>query len=90
MSINAGSLVIKGYRMVNSRLRETARPNSNSAPRLKHFYQIQDQDLTFKKSEPRTLRAKEFKVMVLIKLSKMSENANKGKQFHTNSTASAN
>lgn len=36
------------------------------------------------------LSAKDFEVMVLIKLSKVSENANKSEQFHTNSTASAN
>ena len=57
---------------------------------IKHFYQIQGQDFTFKKSEPRTLSAKDFEVMVLTKLSKMSENANKSEQFHTNRTASAN
>ena len=41
-------------------------------------------------SEPDTLSAEDFEVMVLIKLNEMSENANKSERFHTNSTAPAN
>ena len=41
---------------------------------------------TSKKSEPETLSAEDFEVMVLIKLNKMSQKGNKSARFHTNST----
>lgn len=54
--------------MVNSRLCETARLwFKNSRPRLKAFYQIRDRDFTCKKSQPKTLSAEDFDVMVTMK-----------------------
>ena len=62
--------------MVSSRLWETVGPS---------LWETAETE-TCKKSEPETLSAEDLEVMVLIKLNKMSENANKSKRFHTNST----
>ena len=54
--------------MVNSRLCETTKLwFKNSRPRLKAFYQIRDRDLILKKSQPKTLSAEDFEVMVPMK-----------------------
>ena len=63
-------------RMESSRLWETVGPS---------LWETAETE-TCKKSEPETLSAEDLEVMVLIKLNKMSENANKSKRFHTNST----
>ena len=62
--------------MVSSRLWETVGPS---------LWETAETE-TCKKSEPETLSAEDLEVMVLIKLNKMSENANESKRFHTNST----
>ena len=62
--------------MVSSRLWETVGPS---------LWETAETE-TCKKSKPETLSAEDLEVMVLIKLNKMSENANKSKRFHTNST----
>ena len=60
--------------MVTLRLWETARAwFQNLRPRLERFYYIRTWNYTFKKSEPKTLKAENSEVMEKIKLNKMHD-----------------